>query len=193
MDGGAWWATVHGITKELDTAEQLHFKRSGAGLPSGGHSAGGTAAAGSHRSQLSPPVRLSRPPAPGRSPLPLAPPTSPCSPGSQACLTPSTDITASAPRRGPRGGFAPGPGAPQLPPAEPVRPCPVPGAERAETHMAWPVAQPALCPGPPAAQPVHLQDRLRRRPAGLPRLPHPFPPADGDLGHLGAPVWPWPP
>ena len=24
MDGGAWWATVHGVT-ELDTTERLHF------------------------------------------------------------------------------------------------------------------------------------------------------------------------
>ena len=24
MDGGAWWATVHGVT-ELDMTEQLHF------------------------------------------------------------------------------------------------------------------------------------------------------------------------
>ena len=23
MDRGAWWATVHGVTKELDTTEQL--------------------------------------------------------------------------------------------------------------------------------------------------------------------------
>ena len=25
MDGGAWWATVHGVAKESDTAERLHF------------------------------------------------------------------------------------------------------------------------------------------------------------------------
>ena len=25
MDGGAWWATVHRVTKESDTAEQFHF------------------------------------------------------------------------------------------------------------------------------------------------------------------------
>ena len=25
MDGGAWQATVHGVTKELDTTERLHF------------------------------------------------------------------------------------------------------------------------------------------------------------------------
>ena len=25
MDGGAWWATVHGVVKESDTTEQLHF------------------------------------------------------------------------------------------------------------------------------------------------------------------------
>ena len=25
MDGGAWWATVHRVRKELDTTEQLHF------------------------------------------------------------------------------------------------------------------------------------------------------------------------
>ena len=23
MDGGAWWATVHGVTEESDTTEQL--------------------------------------------------------------------------------------------------------------------------------------------------------------------------
>ena len=27
MDGGAWWATIHGVAKELDTTERLHFKR----------------------------------------------------------------------------------------------------------------------------------------------------------------------
>ena len=26
MDGGAWWATVHGVTKELNTTEQLNKK-----------------------------------------------------------------------------------------------------------------------------------------------------------------------
>ena len=25
MDGGAWWTTVHGGHKELDTTERLHF------------------------------------------------------------------------------------------------------------------------------------------------------------------------
>ena len=25
MDREAWWATVHGVTKESDTTEQLHF------------------------------------------------------------------------------------------------------------------------------------------------------------------------
>ena len=25
MDGGAWWATVHGVTKSPDTTEGLHF------------------------------------------------------------------------------------------------------------------------------------------------------------------------
>ena len=25
MDGGAWWASVHGVAKESDTTEQLHF------------------------------------------------------------------------------------------------------------------------------------------------------------------------
>ena len=25
MDGGAWWAAVHGVAKESDTTEQLHF------------------------------------------------------------------------------------------------------------------------------------------------------------------------
>ena len=25
MDGGAWWAAVHGVAKELDTTERLHF------------------------------------------------------------------------------------------------------------------------------------------------------------------------
>ena len=25
MDGGAWWAVVHGVRKESDTTEQLHF------------------------------------------------------------------------------------------------------------------------------------------------------------------------
>ena len=25
MDGGAWWAVVHGVTKESDTTERLHF------------------------------------------------------------------------------------------------------------------------------------------------------------------------
>ena len=24
-DKGVWWATVHGVTNELDTTEQLHF------------------------------------------------------------------------------------------------------------------------------------------------------------------------
>ena len=25
MDRGTWWATVHGVAKESDTTEQLHF------------------------------------------------------------------------------------------------------------------------------------------------------------------------
>ena len=25
MDGGAWWAAVHGVSKSWDTTEQLHF------------------------------------------------------------------------------------------------------------------------------------------------------------------------
>ena len=25
MDGGAWWATAHGVTKESDTTKRLHF------------------------------------------------------------------------------------------------------------------------------------------------------------------------
>ena len=25
MDGGAWWTAVHGVAKESDTTEQLHF------------------------------------------------------------------------------------------------------------------------------------------------------------------------
>ena len=25
MDRGAWWATIHGVTKESDTTERLHF------------------------------------------------------------------------------------------------------------------------------------------------------------------------
>ena len=25
MDGGAWWAAVHGVTEGLDTTERLHF------------------------------------------------------------------------------------------------------------------------------------------------------------------------
>jgi len=25
MDGEAWWAAVHGVTKESDTTERLHF------------------------------------------------------------------------------------------------------------------------------------------------------------------------
>ena len=25
MDGGPWWAAVHGVAKESDTTEQLHF------------------------------------------------------------------------------------------------------------------------------------------------------------------------
>ena len=25
MDGGAWWAAVHGVTEESDMTEQLHF------------------------------------------------------------------------------------------------------------------------------------------------------------------------
>ena len=25
MDRGAWWTTVHGVAKESDTTEQLHF------------------------------------------------------------------------------------------------------------------------------------------------------------------------
>ena len=25
MDGGAWWATVHGVGKESDRTERLHF------------------------------------------------------------------------------------------------------------------------------------------------------------------------
>ena len=28
MDRGVWWATVHGVTKELDTAEQLNNGKS---------------------------------------------------------------------------------------------------------------------------------------------------------------------
>ena len=26
MDGGAWWAAVHGVAEEPDTTEQLHFR-----------------------------------------------------------------------------------------------------------------------------------------------------------------------
>ena len=26
MDGGAWWATVHGVSKSQDTTERLHFQ-----------------------------------------------------------------------------------------------------------------------------------------------------------------------
>ena len=25
MDGGAWWAAVHGVAEESDTTERLHF------------------------------------------------------------------------------------------------------------------------------------------------------------------------
>ena len=25
MDGGAWWAVVHGVEKESDTTERLHY------------------------------------------------------------------------------------------------------------------------------------------------------------------------
>ena len=25
MDGGAWWAVVHGVAKQSDTTERLHF------------------------------------------------------------------------------------------------------------------------------------------------------------------------
>ena len=25
MDGGAWWAAVHGVVQESDTTERLHF------------------------------------------------------------------------------------------------------------------------------------------------------------------------
>ena len=26
MDGGAWWAAVHGVARESDTTERLHFR-----------------------------------------------------------------------------------------------------------------------------------------------------------------------
>ena len=29
MDGGAWWATVHGVTKESDMTEQLNNNNMG--------------------------------------------------------------------------------------------------------------------------------------------------------------------
>ena len=29
MDGGAWWATVHGVAKESDTTEQNNNKAGG--------------------------------------------------------------------------------------------------------------------------------------------------------------------
>ena len=27
MDWGAWWASVHGVAKESDTTERLHFRK----------------------------------------------------------------------------------------------------------------------------------------------------------------------
>ena len=35
MDGGAWWATVHGVAKESDTTERLHFHFVHLGFPGG--------------------------------------------------------------------------------------------------------------------------------------------------------------
>ena len=29
MDGGAWWARVHGVKKELDTTEHIHHQQQG--------------------------------------------------------------------------------------------------------------------------------------------------------------------
>ena len=33
MDGGVWWSTVHGVAKETDTTERLHFHIHTLGLP----------------------------------------------------------------------------------------------------------------------------------------------------------------
>ena len=33
MDGGVWWSTVHGVAKESDTTERLHFHIHTLGLP----------------------------------------------------------------------------------------------------------------------------------------------------------------
>ena len=177
----------------MDTTDRLHLKRSGVGPPSGGHPAGVNATASAHSSLLSPPVHLSclrlqvRALFSGtpRVPVPSWFPSPPDSVHGYHSFHTQKRATGGDLLRGCR----PRAAGPRLPPAEPVWPCPAPGAERAETHVARPVAQPALRPGLPAAQLVHLQDRLRRRPAGPPRLPGPVPAADGDLSHLRVPQW----
>ena len=35
MDEGAWWAAVHGVAKESDTTERLHFHFSLSGIGEG--------------------------------------------------------------------------------------------------------------------------------------------------------------
>ena len=35
MDGGAWWAAVHGVTEESDMTERLHFPLSCTGEGNG--------------------------------------------------------------------------------------------------------------------------------------------------------------
>ena len=52
MDRGAWWATVHGITKELDTTERVTHTARKSTLPPVGLGVGVMGAAGGYTREL---------------------------------------------------------------------------------------------------------------------------------------------